>query len=122
MGILPVTEGVRYVSSKIPLTHLINFKVVSWLPADAVARAILDVVFVSQAPPTALNLVHPDPVGWNSVISIIKDAIKGALALDLKLVPFQDWFSQLELRSTNASSKDLASIVSFMASEISVYT
>lgn len=104
-----------------PPTHLIDSKVVSWLPADAVAQAILDVVFVSQPPPAALNLVHPNPVEWNSIISNIRNALEATLALDLTLVPFHDWFLQLALRSENASSKDLASIVScFVASGISM--
>ncbi|KAF9527250.1 putative aminoadipate reductase [Crepidotus variabilis] len=78
--------------------------VVSWLPMDAVAQAILDVAFAphiygSKYP--ALNIVHPRPVSWDAVIEGINDALVNERVLDKKLpiMEFQKWFSRLEGKS-----------------------
>lgn len=79
---------------------------------DAVAKAIVDVAFIDQTPPTSLNLVHPYPIDWITLISNIRDAVKQILGLDVALVPFQDWLSQLEKRGSGATAEDMASTVS----------
>jgi hypothetical protein len=82
---------------------------------DAVAKAILDIAFAPDRPPIALNLVHPRPVEWKSVILDISEAIKQERSLGsgtLPLVPFQDWFSQLNLRAKDGNEIDIRNIVS----------
>ncbi|KAF9060301.1 acetyl-CoA synthetase-like protein [Rhodocollybia butyracea] len=73
--------------------------VVSWLPLDAVAGAILDVAFTPETTPLAINLVHPKPVSWTSTMSAIRESLISAKHLSpeaLPLVPFQTWVKALE--------------------------
>ncbi|RDB20292.1 Non-canonical non-ribosomal peptide synthetase FUB8 [Hypsizygus marmoreus] len=93
LGVLPLAEGV-----------------VSWVPADAVAKSIIDVALAAEAPPIALNLVHLHPVEWKSVISNIKIAVKDVLNKDLGLVSFHDWFESLQSRAVNATAQDISSL------------
>ncbi|KAG6896169.1 putative NRPS-like protein biosynthetic cluster, partial [Termitomyces sp. T32_za158] len=81
---------------------------VSWLPMHAVSKTILDIAFSADKLPEAINLVHPRPVQWNGVI----DALRAILDKDgpLRVVPFQEWFSLLEKRATNANDADIQAI------------
>lgn len=77
---------------------------VSWLPADAVSKSILDVAFAREQPPFALNLVHPRPVAWNDVITAVANALIKQKKLEnkpLRVVPFHGWFSLLERRANS---------------------
>ncbi|KAF9067908.1 hypothetical protein BDP27DRAFT_1327979 [Rhodocollybia butyracea] len=73
--------------------------VVSWLPAEAVAGAILDVAFTSESPPLAINLVHPKPVAWSSVMTMIRESFISVKSLNLEALPlvsFKSWVKALE--------------------------
>lgn len=77
----------------------------------AVSQAILDVAFSKEVPPIALNLVHPRPVEWNTIIASILEALAQDNA-HLDVVPFQKWFSLLETRAKTAKDEDIIAIVS----------
>ncbi|KAF8896177.1 hypothetical protein BD779DRAFT_1608500 [Infundibulicybe gibba] len=79
LGALPLADGV-----------------ISLIPMDAVAQALVDVAFSENCPPTTMNLVHPKPVGWNTMISSIRDASHRELGKTPSLVPFREWFALLE--------------------------
>jgi hypothetical protein len=84
------------------------------MPMDAVARAILDVGLGKKPAPTALNLVHPRPIAWTSMISSIREALVAQNNLDvtaLPLIPFGEWVARLDGKSKNANGEDLAKIV-----------
>ncbi|KAF8871770.1 putative aminoadipate reductase [Infundibulicybe gibba] len=72
---------------------------ISLIPMDAVAQAIIDVAFDENRPPTIMNLVHPKPVEWNTVISNIQDAMLREMGQGPSLVPFHKWFELLEGRA-----------------------
>jgi hypothetical protein len=82
------------------------FGVVSWLPAPAVAQILLDVAFSTEDRIPALNVVHPRPVPWTSIISAINDALvqEGVLKELLAIVEFAEWFEMLEIRAREDSS------------------
>jgi thioester reductase-like protein len=82
------------------------FGVVSWLPAPAVAQILLDVAFSTEDRIPALNVVHPRPVPWTSIISAINDALvqEGVLKELLAIVEFSEWFEMLEIRAREDSS------------------
>jgi len=84
----------------------------SWVPMHSVAQTILDIAFSEQPASPALNIVHPRPVAWNSVIGSIDEALvqEGVIASKLPVVDFATWFSQLELHSRNASEDALREI------------
>ncbi|KAG1898169.1 uncharacterized protein F5891DRAFT_956098, partial [Suillus fuscotomentosus] len=77
---------------------------VSWIPPHAVSNAILDVAFAEEEPPIAVNLVHPRPTVWKTLMQPIADALveHKATSYPLPLVPFSEWLEKLEL-----SAKDL---------------
>ncbi|KZT61228.1 acetyl-CoA synthetase-like protein [Calocera cornea HHB12733] len=66
---------------------------VSWIPTDAAAESIIDVMHSSADTPrgtsTYLHLVHPHPVSWNSMLAPL------AAQLDCALVPFSNWLRAL---------------------------
>ena len=80
----------------------------------AVSKAILDVAFSHKQPPIALNIVHPRPVKWSTVMRDVRDALLAAKVSSeaLPLVPFGEWFEQLEGRAKIADEHDISIIVS----------
>ncbi|KAF8956600.1 hypothetical protein BDZ97DRAFT_2062868 [Flammula alnicola] len=82
--------------------------VTSWLPMDAVSQTILDVAWSAESP-AALNVVHPRPVAWNSILSSINEAIvqEGVSSAKLQTVDFEAWVSQLEVHAGNSSTETL---------------
>ncbi|KAG2095134.1 putative aminoadipate reductase [Suillus discolor] len=77
---------------------------VSWIPPHAVSNAILDVAFAEEEPPIAVNLVHPRPTAWKTLMQPIADALveRKVTSSPLPLVPFSEWLEKLE-----SSAKDL---------------
>jgi len=67
----------------------------------AVSKAILDVAFSDEQPPIALNIVHPKPDEWSTVMGDVRNALLAAKVSSeaLPLVPFGEWFEQLEGRA-----------------------
>ncbi|KAE9382778.1 hypothetical protein BT96DRAFT_1027517 [Gymnopus androsaceus JB14] len=84
--------------------------VVSWAPIDALAEAILDVGFVEE-PPFAINLVHPRPVSWTSVMRAMQESLISAKHLSkdaLPMVPFRKWAQALEDTASTLLSERIA--------------
>lgn len=80
---------------------------------DAVSQTILDVAWSTEAP-AALNVVHPRPIGWNSILSSINDAIveQGPSPSRIPVIDFDTWVSYLESRAKDSSPETLDNIVS----------
>ncbi|KAF5389352.1 hypothetical protein D9757_004361 [Collybiopsis confluens] len=94
LGILPDAHGV-----------------VSWTPMDAISEAILDVAFVTEPLPAVVNLVHPSPRSWTSVVTGVRKALISAKTLDadsLQLVSLQKWTAALDERSIHATTEETA--------------
>ncbi|KAJ7486758.1 putative aminoadipate reductase [Mycena latifolia] len=77
--------------------------VAAWIPAEAVARAIVDAALSAESP-FAINLVHPRPVPWDTLMSSM------ARIARRPLIPFPDWVRQLQARSLRATAEDLDNI------------
>lgn len=93
----------------------------SWLPIDAVCKALLDVGF-SQDEPVLLvvNIVHPHPVSWSFVIQNIRSALiqEKRLGSDsLPLVPYHEWVDIVAQRARYPTEADTQNIVSVVCSE-----
>ena len=82
---------------------------------NVVSQAILDVALSSQVPTIALNIVHPRPSQWSTIIRAIGDALHhaGVTQEIIPLIPFSEWLGRLEQRSEGADADDMAKIVSF---------
>lgn len=75
---------------------------------DAVAEAILDVAFAKEHAPLTINLVHPHPVTWNSVMKAIRVSLisaKGLSSNALRLVPFNEWYAMLKEADTRGPAE-----------------
>ena len=108
---LLLCQGYPYVET------VVDDQVVSWTRAEDVAAAVLDVAFADSAP-QSLNIVNPQRARWSDIISSIQNAILEQKSLHsdrLTIVPFVEWLVRLEKRAANASSEDLAQIVSLPA-------
>ncbi|KZP16286.1 putative aminoadipate reductase [Athelia psychrophila] len=102
-----------FVKSSIVLGALPDAQgVASWLPMDVVSRAIMDVALSKEAPSIALNIIHPKPSQWSTVITSVASAMQraGITRRRLPLVPFSEWFERLEQRSKNADANEIAKI------------
>ncbi|KZP33045.1 acetyl-CoA synthetase-like protein [Athelia psychrophila] len=86
--------------------------VISWLPTQAVSQVILEVAFAAEAPSIALNVVHPKPVAWSTVMQPISEALHKANLTTkvLPLIPFKQWFEMLEQRERGADEKDMSRV------------
>jgi thioester reductase-like protein len=83
--------------------------VTSWLPPHAVSDAMLDVAFAEEEPPIAVNLIHPRPVEWVSLMKPISSALheKNLTLEPLLLVPFDEWVASLEKSAIDTSEVNL---------------
>ncbi|KAJ7117635.1 hypothetical protein C8R44DRAFT_832337 [Mycena epipterygia] len=66
---------------------------------DVVAQSIREIALTREALPPVLNVVHPRPIAWSSMISILRDALIEAKSVApdaLQLLPFQHWLKLLE--------------------------
>ncbi|KZP33066.1 putative nonribosomal peptide synthetase [Athelia psychrophila] len=86
--------------------------VISWLPMQAVSQTILDVAFAPDAPPIALNIVHPRPVAWSAIMRPLSEALhQHKVTPDvIPLVAFKEWFAMLENSATGADEHDMGRI------------
>ncbi|KZP08006.1 hypothetical protein FIBSPDRAFT_939222 [Athelia psychrophila] len=95
---------------------------VAWLPMHIVSQAILDVAFADAKPRIALNIVHPRPSPWTSIVNSISEALqlegvsseplplsenfRGADELDMDRVWFRG-FSSADILIRQSGRKDV---------------
>ncbi|KAJ7671148.1 acetyl-CoA synthetase-like protein [Mycena rosella] len=77
---------------------------VAWITPEAVAGTIVDAALNTEKSPFAINLVHPRPVTWDTLMSSM------ARAAQRPLIPFADWVHQIEIRSAHATAEDMENI------------
>ncbi|KAH9944763.1 hypothetical protein B0H21DRAFT_862505 [Amylocystis lapponica] len=78
---------------------------VAWVPMDAVAAALVDVVLGAD-PPLLVNVVHPRPVPWQEAFGWVN----GALGLALPFVPFHSWVKKLEDKAEGIGAVELEAV------------
>ncbi|EKM57056.1 uncharacterized protein PHACADRAFT_208208 [Phanerochaete carnosa HHB-10118-sp] len=81
--------------------------VVSWIPMDAVANVVKDVVLSEDKLPALINAVHPRPVPWKQVVEDINLCLYDR---PLNVVPYGVWLEELERAASNATTEDLERI------------
>lgn len=75
---------------------------------DAVASIVLDLVLSRQPEPRLVNVVHPQPTPWDTIIKQINN-FAGA---NLPTIPYAEWLNKLEAHGKDSSSQILVTIVS----------
>ena len=110
LGCLPEMHGVSGIRpSLLPVMSLIAFcKPVSWVPLNAIGQVYVDWVMSSQDIPFLVNVVHPHPTTWKTILQ----GIRAELDSNLDFVPLDKWISKLESHSVRATLQDLTDIVS----------
>ncbi|KAF8971811.1 hypothetical protein BDZ97DRAFT_1913708 [Flammula alnicola] len=93
LGALPTTDGM-----------------VSWIPVNAVSDCIQDLLSYADRYPPALNIIHPNPVEWNSTMRHIKEALERKRKVSLPFLSFQEWVVMLGNRGAYASGDEVAKI------------
>ena len=75
---------------------------------DAVSNCIMELIFHNKRLPPVLNVVHPRPTDWNTVIKLIRDALvlQKKLESPLALISFQEWFYILEAHAKAANQEN----------------
>ena len=110
LGGLPSTPGVsqeiedRYV--------LMKYQLVSWLPMDYAAQAVLDVALSEKCLPFAINIVHPHPIQWSRIIEGVQSALAKIVGVDpvkIPVIPFSHWVDNLS--SKDATPEHMKNIV-----------
>ncbi|TCD61564.1 putative NRPS-like protein biosynthetic cluster [Steccherinum ochraceum] len=71
-------------------------QVVSWIPADKAAQALVE---MRNSKYPILHLSHPRPVPWSNIISPI------SRALNLPVVPYAEWFAKLQKSGEGLSAQ-----------------
>ncbi|KAG2140138.1 putative aminoadipate reductase [Suillus clintonianus] len=84
----------------------------SWIPPHAVSNTILDVAFAEEEPPIAVNVVHPRPTAWRTLIQPVADALveRKVVSNPLLLVSFSAWLEMLELSAKDMSEENIKRI------------
>lgn len=80
---------------------------VSWIPMDAVANVVKDIVLSQEELPTLMNAVHPCPVPWRQVMDDINMCLRDR---PLSVVPYNRWLEDLERIADSATQEDLERI------------
>ncbi|KAG1870690.1 putative aminoadipate reductase [Suillus subalutaceus] len=85
---------------------------VSWIPPHAISNAILDVAFAEEEPPIVVNLVHPRPTAWKTLMQPIADAMVEHKITNhpLPFVPFSEWVERLESSAKDVSKETMKRI------------
>ncbi|KAJ7075616.1 putative aminoadipate reductase [Mycena belliarum] len=77
---------------------------ISWIAPETVARTIIDAALSADRPPLTVNVVHPRPVPWDTVMTHM------ARIAHCELMPFADWVRRLEMRAAHATAEDMKDI------------
>ncbi|KAG6837576.1 hypothetical protein H0H93_006990 [Arthromyces matolae] len=86
----------------------------SWIPMNTVAAAIVEAASSREALPEAVNLVHPQAVSGETIVSYLTSAIKELLGVQLDLIPLKLWVSKVERLSANATADTMRDIPAIM--------
>jgi hypothetical protein len=87
--------------------------VMSWISPEAVSGTILDVALGADTPERALNVVHPRPIAWSSMMGAVADElVRHEITEDrLPLVETREWFAKLAEAAEGADEAQLKHIV-----------
>lgn len=74
-------------------------QVVSWIPVDIAARSIVDIGLAAHVPDSALNLAHPLPIAFASLVQLIGQELSESESqsptAQYPLVPGNIWLSRM---------------------------
>ncbi|KDQ23277.1 hypothetical protein PLEOSDRAFT_1068285 [Pleurotus ostreatus PC15] len=78
--------------------------VVSWIPVDIAASAIKEMALINppitEASARYLHIVHPCPIQWNDIMTIISRKV------GVQLVPYDTWLGRLQGSSDTSNAAD----------------
>ncbi|KAG6871036.1 hypothetical protein C0995_008890, partial [Termitomyces sp. Mi166 len=96
-----------FVKSSISVGSLPDIEgMISWIPMDAVAAAMVEAALGDKPLLLAANLVHPGPIEAKHVMTSIQAAVGDVLGKHLDIVPLSRWLSIIE-ESAGAATADV---------------
>ncbi|KAG6855913.1 hypothetical protein H0H87_009479 [Tephrocybe sp. NHM501043] len=111
-GAWSVTDWVPIlVKSSISIGVLPEIKgMISWIPMNVVASAIVEAALSDKILPAALNLVHPRPAEAIDIVRSLQSTISSYLGHHLNIVSFPEWLQTIEKRVQGATAQTLTDI------------
>ncbi|KAI0099721.1 putative NRPS-like enzyme [Nemania sp. FL0031] len=80
-----------------------RFSVVDWVPVDALADVVVDLVMylngdesIGSKGATVFNLRNPTETTWEALLPAVKESIDSNLGREIEIVPPETWLSRLE--------------------------
>jgi hypothetical protein len=85
----------------------------TWMPADSVSQSIVDVALGDAKPDLALNLRHPRPVEWRTLMRGFSQSLQslGVSREPVPLVDMQAWVKKVATAAEGAGADTLKRIV-----------
>ncbi|KAG6847198.1 hypothetical protein H0H93_009569, partial [Arthromyces matolae] len=84
--------------------------ILSWIPMDVVAAAIVEAASSNELLSPAVNLVNPHLTSCDNMNAYLIGAVKKFLGVHLDLVPMRQWISGIERFAVNASADTLKDV------------
>lgn len=81
---------------------------VSWIPADGLSSAVIDLVICETPLPPLLNLVHPRGILWSKMLDTFKSCLGRP---GMAVVSLSQWVAMVEDASEKAVAEDIHRIV-----------
>lgn len=75
---------------------------------DVIGKVYVDLIVTGNELPRLVNLVHPQPAGWE----VIMKGIQSVQERDLPSISLERWVKELEGISAGVSSQDIVRVVS----------
>lgn len=112
LGCIPTLDAVSYplVLRVSALSSLVQK--VDWIPVDAVSQLYLDLVLKPDSLPELINVVHPRPISWGTILQGIAQHARK----NLNRVTFATWMDKIENITAADGEKDLQDIVRVLLS------
>ncbi|KAG6865244.1 hypothetical protein C0991_004125 [Blastosporella zonata] len=83
---------------------------ISWVPMDTAAAAIVDAVLGNERLPQVANLVHPRPVKATKVIRSFQSSVADVLGKNIDIVSFREWLAIIEEHAKSPTPQMLVDI------------
>jgi hypothetical protein len=86
-------------------------KDINWIPTNAVAGAVVDLVHVNERLPLTINLSHPRPIPWTEMMKYFAKAFAEHGYPEITIVPWPEWFEELTTYQRLGLTQGLVSVL-----------
>lgn len=80
---------------------------------DIVADAVVDTARLKDNLPLSINVVHPRPIAWTTLITFIRNALVSQGKSELGLVPWSEWLRDLAAQDQSKLDEYVSFTITF---------